>query len=130
MIIRYVDSLDPGNVPGLRCLFAASTNSSGSATYYQETENIAGSVGAVVTLQVTSYTNTNTAGQVLVNSSQVYLNSTFNVTLDGAGNGNFLARVQGDASQTDTVVSATFTITGVSIGPIGSPSNKQISKTF
>lgn len=130
MIGRYYPALDPGGASGVSCVFAASTGASSSATFYQETENLTGAAGAVVTLQVTTYTNTNTIGQLLVNSIQLFLNSTFTVTLDGSGNGSFLARVQGDAAQNGTVVRGIFSITSVSVGQVGGASTKQISKTF
>lgn len=130
MIGRYYLALDAGGASGVSCVFAASTAISGSATFYQETENLTGAAGAIVTLQVTTYSNTNTLGQLLVNSVQLFLNSTFTVTLDGSGNGSFLARVQGDAAQAGTIVRGIFNITSVSIGQIGGASTKQISKAF
>ena len=129
-IIRYLWALDPGGATGTPSLFAAPTSITGSASYYQEQTNITGAAGAVVTLQVTSLTSSNTYGEVLINGSQVFLNNVFTVTLDGSGNGSFISRCQGDPTQTNTAVRATFTITGVSIGQTGTPSSHQISKAF
>lgn len=130
MIIRYAYALDSGGATGTPCFFAPASGISSSASFYQETENISGAAGAVVTIQVTTYTNNNTMGELLVNGSLYFLNNTFTVTLDGSGNGSFLARVQGDPGQSGTVVRAIFTITSVTIGQTGSPVIKQISKVF
>lgn len=111
--------------------FGTSTNITGDATFEQETENLIGPPGGIATITVTTYTVTNSAGQVRVNGSQVFLNNTFDITLDGTGNGSFVAKVQGDDTDTGTVVRAIFTITSVTGGgTIGTPSTKQISKVF
>jgi uncharacterized membrane-anchored protein YitT (DUF2179 family) len=130
MLNRYYPALDPGGASGTPCLFTAASSISSSATYYQETENLQGAAGAVVTIQVTTYTNTNPNGRVLVDSDDVLLNAIFYVTLNGSGLGSFVARVQGQAGATGTIVRAVFTIVGVSSGSIGAPDTKQISKTF
>jgi hypothetical protein len=130
-IIRYIAALDPGGATGTPALYAAASNISGSASYYQEQTNVSGAAGAVVTFQVTTCnTSSNAYGQILVNGSQVFLNNTFTVTLDGSGNGSFISRCQGDPTETGTAVQAVFSIIGVSIGQTGTPSTHQISKVF
>jgi len=115
--------MDPGGASGTPSQYISPSGSSGSPSFYQETENVTGAAGAILTFQVT-------LGQVMVNGGIYFLNDTFTVTLDGSGNGSFVARVQGDAGDTGTAVEARFTIISVSIGQIGSPSNIIISKTF
>src|SRR6185312_6605354 len=130
-IIRYIWALNPGGATGTPCTFGAPSNMSSSASYSQEQDNITGAAGAVVTIQVTGYNNiSNRYGEVLVNGGQVVLNDTFTVTLDGTGNGSFIARCQGDPTQTGTGIWVIFTVTGVSIGQIGNPSTHGTSKTF
>jgi len=129
MIQRYFPFLDAVG-SGTPTYFGSATGSTGSSSFQQETKNITGAAGSVVTLQVTTYTVNNPSGQLLVNGTQVYLNTTFTVTLDGAGAGSFLARVQGDPSYSGTVVFGIFTIIGVSVGSIGSPASQGISKAF
>lgn len=130
MIARYAYMLDPGGSSGVACSFGTPTGSSGSASFQQETENIHGAAGAVVTVQLTTYTVTNIAGEVLVNGGQVFLNNITTITLDGSGNGSFLARVQGSPTDPGTIVRATFTITSVSIGQLISGTTQTISKVF
>ena len=72
MILRYASALDPGGASGTPCLFGTTTGITGGPSFGQETENISGAAGAIVNLQVTLYTVSNTMGQVLVNSSQVF----------------------------------------------------------
>jgi len=122
--------MDPGGASGTPSQYISPSGSSGSPSFYQETENVTGAAGAILTFQVTLYINANDMGQVMVNGGIYFLNDTFTVTLDGSGNGSFVARVQGDAGDTGTAVEARFTIISVSIGQIGSPSNIIISKTF
>ncbi|MEI8111168.1 MAG: hypothetical protein WCH59_09285 [Chitinophagia bacterium] len=133
MLHRYVNTLDGGSFSGVACNFGAATNTSSNSSYYQETTNIVGAAGAVVTVQVTSYTNTNgtppSAG-VQVDNAFVYLNNTFTVTLNGSGQGSFVSRVSGNPTNTGTIVRATFTITGVTTGYVGTPNSRQISKAF
>ena len=127
---RYYFSLDPGGASGVSCLFGSDTSSSGSSIYQQETKNITGAAGAVVTIKVTNYFNNNRTGSMFVNDIQKFLNDSFTITLNGAGAGSFVAKVQGDSSNTGTLITAQYTIIGVTIGQIGSPANKSISKTF
>ncbi len=111
--------------------FGTTTDITGDTTFAQETENIIGVPGGIATITVSTYTVTNSSGQVMVNGSQVFLNNTFDITLDGSGNGSFVAKVQGDPANTGTVVRAIFTITAVTAGgTIGNPDSKQISKVF
>lgn len=130
-IERYYTSIDPGGASGIAAYFDNPTNISSTASSYQETENIVGAAGATVTLQVTIYTVTNYKGTVIVKGGiEVQLGDQFTVVLDGTGNGSFAARCEGDAGDTGTIVRAQFAIVGVSIGQIGSPNTRQISKTF
>ncbi|HXR84330.1 MAG TPA: hypothetical protein VN722_08480 [Hanamia sp.] len=129
MIKRYYEALDPGGTSGTPAKYGTSTSTSGNPSYYQETQNISGAAGAVVVVQ-TYIVNSNDAGQVLVNSSQVFNNNTFSFTLDGSGNASYVVRLQGDAGNTGTGILAKFTIVSVTIGQIGNPSSIQISKAF
>jgi len=132
MIKRYVVALDPGGASGVSCGFTADSGQSSSAAFTQETKNIHGAAGAVAVVQVTALTTTNSIGQLKVNGSQAFLNNTFNITLDGSGNGSFLARVEGSPSETGTVIFVTFTIQSVTIGHVttGADKIKGISKVF
>jgi hypothetical protein len=131
MIARYFWALDPGGASGTPCIYTGRTAVSGSASYAQETENITGAAGAVVTLQVTAYTTGgNTMGQLFINGSAVFLNTSFTVTLDGSGHGSYTIIVQGDPSQTGTAVFARVTIQSVSVGQLGNPLFIQVSKAF
>jgi phage gp45-like len=130
MVKRYYAGLDGAGASGTPCYFDASTNVTGNSSFAQETENIVGAAGADVLVQVTLYTVTNPTGKVLVNASQVFLNNTFTITLDGSGNGSFVARVEGSASATGTIVRAVFQLMNVTIGQLGTPKVKQISKVF
>lgn len=110
--------------------FTSDTNISGSSSFYQADVNIVGQASAVVTVKVTAYTVTNIDGKIFVNTNQVFLNDTFTISLNGSGNGHFTVKLQGDASNTGTVVFCTFTITGATLGKIGSPSTHNESKVF
>lgn len=130
MLKEYYYALDPGGAGGTEVKFVNSTNVNFGATFYEEQMNLEGAAGATVTVQVTTLTITNSFGQLLVDGIAGFLNYQFPVVLDGSGNGAFDARVQGAAGETGTIVRAIFTIVGVTIGQIGSPNTKQISKTF
>lgn len=133
MLHRYVSTLDAGAASGVACNFAASSNVSSTSSFYQETENIVGAAGAVVTIQVTTYNNTNGSppgSGVQVDNQFVVLNNTFTITLNGSGQGSFVANASGNPTNTGTIVRAIFTITGVTTGYIGTPNSKQISKSF
>lgn len=110
--------------------FEASTGVTGSDTFEEETINIIGEPGGTATIEITTYTVTNSSGQVKVNGTIAFLSNTNNVLLDGTGHGSFIARVQGDPLDTGTIVRAIFTITAVTSGVIGTPDTKQISKVF
>lgn len=126
----YYAALDPGGASGTACYFGSPTNISSSAAFYEYTANIIGAAGATVYLQVTNYSNTNSSGQVKVNGTQVFLNNTFTVTLDGSGDGSFVFRVEGNPTNTGTIVFARIEITAVSIGQIATPSAQQNSRAF
>lgn len=133
MIARYcLGALDPGGATGTPCVFAATTFVGGSASFEHEVANITGAAGAIVTIQLTLYTNSNHTGRVLANFSPIFLNNTITVTLDGSGNGNFDSQVDGDPTQTGTIVRAQYTITNVTIGQLGlgAAIQYQISKVF
>lgn len=102
---------------------------SGDASTENELKHVQGAPGAVVTIKVTGYTNTNSNGRVQANFSDVYLNTTFTVTLDASGLGSFNAKVSGDASDHGLVMGQ-FTIINTSIGSVGSPDVYTISKVF
>ena len=127
---RYYNALDIDVVSGSSTVFSGETNISSSATFKQVTKNIIGSGGAVVTIKVTQLINTNADGKAFVNTVQKFLNNTFTVTLDGEGAGSFVAKVQGDSSNTGTIVTIQFTIIGVTSGYIGAPSQTELSKSF
>jgi hypothetical protein len=127
---RYYFGLDIDTVVGTPTVFGSDTSITSSATFKQATKNITGTAGAVVTIKVTNYVVTNTDGKAFVNTIQKFLNDSFTVTLDGSGNGSFVAKVQGDSSQTGTIVTIQFTINGVTSGYIGSPSQTELSKSF
>ena len=135
MIRDYYFALDPGGAGGVVCKFVNSTDVSFGASFYEERMNIEGAAGATVSVQIIQFINTNddplTVGNGLfVNNLRRDLNFIFTVTLDGTGNGSFLAKVKGNPVNTGTVMLGKFQIIGVSTGTIGSPNTKQISKTF
>jgi len=123
-------AIDASGVTGVACYFGANTNISGSASFQQETKNIVGAASAVVTIQVTTLTITNTSGKMFVNGVRKYLNDIFTITLDGTGAGSFLSNIQGDPTDTGTVIYCIYTIQGVTIGYIGTPNIMGISKVF
>ncbi len=105
---------------------------SGDAFNDFEIAHVAGLPNAVLTVKVTQYTNTN-GGQLKANSSNVYLNNTFTVTLDGNGNGSFTADIYGAASPPPggSIIFGRFTIIASSDGDIsGTNQNFQTSKAF
>jgi len=103
---------------------------SSTSTTDIELAGISGAPGAVVTVEVTSYTNTNSGGSLLEDSTTVYLSSTFTVTLNSSGLGVFSASIFGDATDTGTIVMGVFTIISTTIGSVGVPSTYTISKAF
>jgi hypothetical protein len=122
MIKRYVSAMDPGTGGGTpNTFFDADTNILDSATFDQHQANLVGVAAATLTIQVTTYFNNNSIGRVLVNGNEVFLNSTFPIILDGAGHGHFLARVEGNAGASNSVVRAVFTIVGMTAGFPSSP---------
>lgn len=128
MIKRYI--IPKVLQAGIACIFDTSTNISSGAFFYQETMNLVGAPGALVTLQVSEIYSTNTAGALYINGVLKTFSDRIYITLDGSGNGSFVARIEGDPIQSGTVVYAIMVIDGVSIGYIGSNNSKTISKTF
>jgi hypothetical protein len=130
MIKRYVAALAPdaGGTPNT--YFDTTTFVSDNASYDSEIANLKGSAGATLTIQMTTYTNTNNMGQVKINGNLVYPSYSFAVVLDGSGDGSFAAYIQGNAGDTGTVVRAIFTIVGMSAGFPSSPITYEISKVF
>ena len=130
MLRVYYWSLNQATASGTPCHFNGVTGSSGNAYSQTETDNIVGAAGAVVTIQITQYTVTNSNGQIRVNGSLVFMNNTFTVTLDGSGNGSFTTTLSGDPADTGTVVRVQYTIVSVSTGQITTPNTLQASKVF
>lgn len=131
MIKRYVNAIDSGDAGGTpNTYFDANTNVLDSATFDQHQANLIGVAGATLTIQVTSYFNNNPIGKVLVNGTQIFLNQTFPIVLDGGGLGHYLVRVEGNAGASNSVVSATLTIVGMTAGFPSSPIGNGISKIF
>jgi hypothetical protein len=130
MIKRYRMQVTSG-ASGVSCFFDVDTSTSGNASFFQATVNIVGAAGAVVIIQVTTYTNNNSGGSLKVNGSLVFLGDSFNVTLNGSGNGSFVCRIDGNPSDSDSVVRGVFTIMGVSIGQVSLTSfTHQESKVY
>ena len=130
---RYYNILDAGVNSGTPCIFGSDTGSVGNSTYQQEQKNITGAAGATVSIQVTTMLNTNGSipgSGAKFNSTWVYLNDVFTVTLDGSGNGNFISLVTGNPANTGTYIFVTYTIIGVTTGYIGSVNTKSTSKTY
>lgn len=94
----------------------------------EETANLKGKPGAVLTITLNPLTNNN-GGTLKVNSVIVAENDTFTVTLDSNGEGTFTARIDGLANS-PSVIRGYFTITATTDGTIGSPDYYQISKVF
>lgn len=88
----------------------------------------AGAPNAVLTVTVTTYTNTN-GGQLKANNNQVFLNSRVTVPLDGAGSG-FMPAYAGGTVGGGGIVKGVFTITATSVGSIGANKSFEISKSF
>lgn len=130
MLKEYYYALDPGGASGTPCKFVASTDIEFGATYYQERMNLEGAADAIVSVQVTTLTITNDFGRLLNDGIVSFLNEVIPVPLGAGGAGSFVSRVEGNAGDTGTIVRAIYTIVGVTIGTIGSPNTKQISKTF
>lgn len=128
MIKRYI--IPKVSQAGTACNFDTSTNISSGAFFYQETMNLVGAPGALVTLQVSDFNSTNSAGALYIDGVLKTFSDRIYVTLDGSGNGSFVARVEGDPIQTGTIVYAIMEIDGVSSGYIGTNNTKTISKTF
>lgn len=100
-----------------------------SVSYDNENATLIGVPGAVLTIQVVNYVNTND-GTLKVNGSQVFLNNTFTVTLDANGQGMFNARIDGYSDKRGTVILGKFQITATTSGSITTPDSFQISKVF
>lgn len=112
--------------------FFTPTPISGDSSQDTEQSNLYGLPGASLTIKVITLTNSNSLGRLYVNGSQVFLNNTFPVSLDGSGRGSFLARVQGDPTDHGSIVLGRFQIIFASIGDIApAPKDQyQISKAF
>jgi len=109
--------------------FGATTFVCGDSLNDSEIANITGgAAGAIVVVTLDSLTNNN-GGTLKVNGSTAYAGNTFNITLDGSGNGSFSAVINGVANPS-SVILGHFTITSVSAGTIGTPDTYQISKVF
>lgn len=130
MIKRYVAALAPAAGGTPNTFFAAFSNESGSASFEQQQANLTGVATAVLTIQITSYANTNPAGLLKVNGGIMILGDQFTVTLDGSGHGHFIALVQGNAGAGGTIIEVTFTIVGMTLGNPSSPITYQIGKEF
>lgn len=108
--------------------FAPTTFISGNSFNDIEIANIIGVPGSSVTITLDNVVNNN-GGQLKVNESAVFIGNTFNVVLDGSGNGQLPVEIYGVANPS-TAILGHFTITSVSSGTIGTPVSFQISKTF
>jgi len=125
-----VAAITPTPPPPADTSFGATDFISGDSSSDYESKHVQGAPGSVVTIEVTSYTNTNSGGHLQVNSSDVFLSNTFTVTLDAGGLGSFNASITGDASDTGTVVMGTFTIISTAIGSVSGTTTYTISKIF
>lgn len=130
MLKRYAAILDTGVGGGTPCYFDAFTNVSSGASFYQEDATIKGTALATVQLQITSYANDNSVGQLYVNGTVCALNQIVNITLDAMGEFTYTQRVQGNPAESGTYVFGIISIVGVSAGYISSPSSRSISKIF
>ncbi|MEO9145097.1 MAG: hypothetical protein ABI237_06020 [Ginsengibacter sp.] len=102
--------------------------SSDALTEHEQGNLFGGAPGATVTIVCTYLTNTN-GGTVTLNGSLFSVGATFNITLDGSGNGNFLCNIDG-VSNPSTAILARFSIQSVSAGAISTPIGYQNSKSF
>lgn len=135
MIKRYYGAVSADDGTGTpNTHFLAFTGRTFSPTFIQETEQLTGVSGAVLTLKVTALnlsTPPNPIGKFMVNGTQMFLNQTFPITLDGSGLGGFLLRVEGQAATSPaTFVGGTVTIVGMTLGFPSSPISVSLSKNF
>ena len=130
MIKRYYNAIGAavGGTPNTH--YGVDTSESGSPTYEQHTANLVGVAGDTLTLQVTTYANSNHTGRLLINGGLRVLNDTFTVVLDGSGNGSYTIRVDGDAGQLGSGIFANVSIIGMITGFPSSPISNSISKAF
>jgi len=135
MLKRYyaaVSGADDGGTPNT--YFLAYTGRTFSPTFIQETEQLTGVAGAVLTLQITALnlsTPPNPIGKLMINGTQMFLSQTFTVTLDGSGLGSFLFRIEGAAvTSPPSFVGGTVTIIGMNLGFPSAPISVSLSKNF
>jgi len=130
MLKNYAAILDAGVGGGTPCYFDSFTNVSSGAGFYQEDATIKGAAGASVQLQITTSFTDNSVGALIVDAQVCVLNRIVFVTLDGTGSVTYTQKVEGNPAETGTQINAIITIVGVSIGSIGTPNSRPISKIF
>lgn len=125
-----VDFSDTLNVIQSGVRFGSPSGGSGDALNYTETANITGGVaGATLTIKCTTYINSN-GGTLKINTMLVSGTSfTFNVVLDGSGNGSFVSAIAG-LNHPSSAIEGIFTITSTTSGTIGTPDTYETSKAF
>lgn len=123
--VDFADTIDV-NPGGAR--FVTVTFVSGDALTDVEIANLSGIPAITITITLDRLTNNN-GGQLKVNGTQAFQGNTWNVVLDGSGNGSLDVEIDG-VTNSGTAILGHFTITAVSSGTIGSPSTYQISKAF
>ncbi|HVZ95406.1 MAG TPA: hypothetical protein VG847_00920, partial [Chitinophagaceae bacterium] len=124
----YVAPVENTTACALGARFGSPSGGSGDALNYSETDNLLGPAAATVTIKLDSLINSN-GGTFKVNGSAMFENDTWNVILDGSGNGSFTIAING-VTHAGSAIAAHFTIISVSSGSVGSPKSYSVSKTF
>lgn len=109
--------------------FTTTTFVSGDTLNVVEIANLLGIAGSTVLITMDTLTNTN-GGTVKVNGSASFAGNTWNVTLNGAGQGTLDVEINGTGTPGTSVIIAHFVISSVNVGSIGTPNSYQISKIF
>ena len=103
------------------------TLETGSTKSYSTVVN--GEPGAVVSFKVTIYIHSFGGASYTVDSVTKVLNDTFTRTLDGSGNVTIAQVIDVGTTTPGNAINVVLTITGTTIGSVGSPDNTNISKT-
>lgn len=124
-----VGEQDPGSDQDVH--FTSQQTLSGTETTYHATQYLHGKAGAVVTIKVIEYSESNPDKWLFkINESETYMDNTFVVTLDGNGNGQYNVSIYTFLNYPAEHGGARYRvqIINTSIGGIGTPDTAMYSK--